>query len=69
MVEAPKAKTVEEYLNEVSYADDANYIPSEFALKFVNFIKLVNGIHCFSTTYTSLSTIPFYNCSNSSFVS
>lgn len=45
MVEAPKAKTVEEYLNEVSYADDANYIPSEFALKFVNFIKLVNGIH------------------------
>lgn len=43
MVETPKAKTVEEYLNEVSYADDANYIPSEFALKFVNFIKLVNG--------------------------
>ena len=45
MVEVPKAKTVEEYLNEVSYADDANYIPSEFALKFVNFIKLVNGTH------------------------
>ena len=43
MVETPKAKTVEEYLNEVSYADDSNYIPSEFALKFVNFIKLVNG--------------------------
>ena len=44
MDEVSAAKTVEDYLNEVSYADDANYIPSEFALKFVNFIKLVNGI-------------------------
>ena len=30
-------------LNGVSYADDAGYIPSDFALAFVNFIKLVNG--------------------------
>lgn len=36
-------KTVEEWLNTVSYADDPNYIPSEFALEFINFIKLVNG--------------------------
>ena len=36
-------KTVDEYLNECSYGDDDKYVPSEFALKFVNFIKLVNG--------------------------
>lgn len=36
-------KTVEEWLNQVSYEDDPNYKPSEFALAFVNFIKLVNG--------------------------
>lgn len=34
---------VEDYLNNISYAADPNYIPSEFALHFVNFIKLVNG--------------------------
>ena len=36
-------KTVEEWLNQVSYADDPDYVPSEFAVAFVNFIKLVNG--------------------------
>ena len=36
-------KTVEEWLNGVSYEEDPNYIPSQFALAFVNFIKLVNG--------------------------
>lgn len=36
-------KTVEEWLNTVSYAPDPDYKPSEFALAFVNFIKLVNG--------------------------
>ena len=36
-------KTVDDYLNEVSYKEDPNYIPSEFALNFINFIKLVNG--------------------------
>ena len=35
--------TVLEHLNSVDYKDDVNYIPSTFALKFVNFIKLVNG--------------------------
>lgn len=38
-----KKKTVEEYLNEVSYDLDPNYSPTIFAMKFVNFIKLVNG--------------------------
>lgn len=38
-------KTVDEWLNEVDYAylNTGNYRPSPFALKFVNFIKLVNG--------------------------
>jgi phage terminase large subunit-like protein len=36
-------KSVEDWLNEVSYVTDAHYVPSEFALEFVNFIKLVDG--------------------------
>lgn len=39
-----KKKTVDEYLNEVNYHPDPNYHPTTFALDFVNFIKLVNGI-------------------------
>ena len=35
-------KSVDDYLNEVSYEVDPNYRPSEFALDFINFIKLVN---------------------------
>jgi len=35
--------TVDNWLNTVSYAEDKNYVPSNFALEFVNFIKLVNG--------------------------
>lgn len=35
---------VEDYLNAVDYTVDPNYVPSEFALEFVNFIKLVNGV-------------------------
>lgn len=31
------------WLERVDYSDDPNYVPSEFALKFINFIKLVNG--------------------------
>jgi predicted phage terminase large subunit-like protein len=38
-----KIKTVEEWLKNVSYKDEIGYIPSDFALEFVNFIKLVNG--------------------------
>lgn len=34
---------VEDYLNDISYELDPNYVPSEFALEFVTFIKLVNG--------------------------
>lgn len=37
------AKKVEDYLNEIFYGDDKNYVPSNFALEFINFIKLVNG--------------------------
>jgi phage terminase large subunit-like protein len=40
---APIAKSVEKYLNGISYANDPSYVPTDFALKFINFIKLVNG--------------------------
>jgi predicted phage terminase large subunit-like protein len=36
-------KTVVEWLNSVDYSDDFLYVPSDFALEFINFIKLVNG--------------------------
>lgn len=35
--------TVENYLNNTNYSDDPNYVPSDFSLGFVTFIKLVNG--------------------------
>lgn len=39
-----KAKTVEEYLREVDYrALETDYIPSEFAIQYMNFIKMVNA--------------------------
>ena len=34
---------VENYLNDITYTVDPTYVPSEFALEFINFIKLVNG--------------------------
>lgn len=34
---------VEDYLNATSYSIDPSYVPSNFALEFVTFIKLVNG--------------------------
>lgn len=34
---------VEQYLNATNYTVDSLYVPSEFALEFVTFIKLVNG--------------------------
>ena len=43
MSELNEVRAVDDWLNIVSYADDADYVPSEFALEFVNFIKLVNG--------------------------
>ncbi len=36
-------KKVEDYLREVSYQVPVDYVPSDFALEFVTFIKLVNG--------------------------
>jgi predicted phage terminase large subunit-like protein len=36
-------KSVEDYLNNISYEVDPDYVPSDFALEFINFIKLVNG--------------------------
>lgn len=36
-------RTVEEWIAQVDYSKDDSYIPSDFALGFVNFIKLVNG--------------------------
>lgn len=41
-----RRKTVDDYLNEVDFQllnRNGGYIPTEFALKFMNFIKLVNG--------------------------
>ena len=38
-----KAIDVDSYLRSVNYADDGLYIPSDFALEFITFIKLVNG--------------------------
>lgn len=38
-------QTVDEWLNQVDYEslNDGSYVPTAFALKFTNFIKLVNG--------------------------
>ena len=35
---------VEDYLNATDYEVDPKYVPSDFALEFVTFIKLVNGV-------------------------
>ena len=43
MSDTPEVRAVDDWLNGVSYADDPDYVPSAFALEFVNFIKLVNG--------------------------
>lgn len=36
-------KSVDDYLNEIDYNNDPDYVPSQFALEFITFIKLVNG--------------------------
>lgn len=43
VAEALSPWKVEDYLNNISYAVDPTYVPSDFALEFVTFIKLVNG--------------------------
>lgn len=40
---APLIRSVEDYLDEIRYDPDPTYVPSEFAIEFINFIKLVNG--------------------------
>lgn len=40
----PIKNTVDEWLNNIDYTNDVSYIPSEFALEFISFIKLVNGV-------------------------
>lgn len=42
-VNAIKPKKVTDYLNEISYDVPDDYVPSAFALEFLNFLKLVNG--------------------------
>jgi hypothetical protein len=34
---------VEDFLRDICYDDDPDYVPSDFALEFLNFIKMVNG--------------------------
>ena len=41
--EIEEAPTVLEHLALVSYGDDSCYVPSSFAVQFVDFIKQVNG--------------------------
>lgn len=36
-------RKVDDWLNGVDYSDDPYYVPTDFALEFVNFIKMVNG--------------------------
>ena len=43
MSDLTEALGVEEYLDDVDYNIDPHYVPSDFALEFVTFIKLVNG--------------------------
>ena len=40
-LEGTEARVVEDYLNDVDYNVEDNYVPSEFALQYVNFVKLV----------------------------
>lgn len=35
-------KTVDDYLNEIDYEEVKNYVPSEFAISYMNFVKIVN---------------------------
>lgn len=41
-----KSKTVDDWLDEVDYdsLNSGSYVPTKFALNFMNFIKLVNGV-------------------------
>lgn len=41
--EGDSFKTVEEWLDDVTYRNDDGYVPSDFALEMINFIKCVEG--------------------------
>ena len=43
MTSKDKPLTVEEHVNNIVYSAEDDYVPSAFALEFINFIKLVNG--------------------------
>jgi predicted phage terminase large subunit-like protein len=43
MEEVAEALSVEDYLNQADYEVDPSYVPSDFALEFVTFIKLCDG--------------------------
>lgn len=43
LLDVSSAKKVEDFLKEICYEVNPKYIPSDFALEFVNFIKLVDG--------------------------
>jgi len=38
-----KSKNISHYLDAVDYNPDPDYVPSQFALRFINFIKMVNA--------------------------
>lgn len=45
-MQAPAKKELDHWLNEVDYSvlNSSSYVPTEFSLNFMNFIKLVNGV-------------------------
>lgn len=43
MLDTKITQEVTEYLRQVKYTENTDYVPSDFALEFINFIKLVNG--------------------------
>lgn len=43
MEQIVKKKSVDDYLNEVDYREMNKYIPSPFAISFIDFFKLING--------------------------
>lgn len=43
LIAKSKRKTVTDYLNEVDYNELNKYVPSEFAIQYINFIKMVGA--------------------------
>lgn len=42
MLESKPIKTVDDYLNEVDYEEMKNYKPSQFAIEYMNFLKVIS---------------------------